>query len=516
ADLTVTLSAPSTQQVLVQYATADGTATVAGGDYKPATGLLLFQPGQTTATVEVQAIDRFTSTVSYLDVNLSNPVGATIDPSAGTGVITINPNGQGTLSGEVYNDLNGNGSLDTGEPGLANWTVDLLDAASSHVLATAVTDSLGDYTFTGVAPGTYTVAEELQGGYTQTAPPSPPYSVTVAAGQTISDLNFGDFQDASITGTKYTDLTGNGFSGDDTPLGGVTIDLYQGSSASGSPFETTLTAGDGTYNFTNLGPGTYFVQESVPSGYTQTGGNAGYLVVVGSGVGGGGTSTGNNFDDFQNASITGTKYKDLTGNGFSSDDTPLGGVTIDLYQGSSATGSPFEATLTAGNGTYSFTNLTLGTYFVQESVPSGYTQTGGNAGYLVVVGPGALGSSGTSTGNNFDDFQNASITGTKYKDLTGDGFSSDDTPLGGVTIDLYQGSSATGTPFETAVTAGNGTYSFTNLTLGTYFVQETVPSGSIQTGGNAGYLVVVGPGGLGSGGTYTNANFDDYQQSAAI
>ena len=155
--------------------------------------------------------------MSYLDVNLSNPVGATIDPSRGTGVITINPNGQGTLSGEVYNDLNGNGSLDSGEPGLAGWTVDLEDV-SNHVLATAVTDSLGDYTFTGVAPGTYTVAEELQGGYTQTVPPSPgTYSVTVAAGQTISDLNFGDFQNASITGTNYTDLTGNGFSGDDTP-----------------------------------------------------------------------------------------------------------------------------------------------------------------------------------------------------------------------------------------------------------------------------------------------------------
>ena len=30
--------------------------------------------------------------------------------------------------------------------------------------------------------------------------------------------------------------------------------------------------------------------------------------------------------------ISGTKYLDLTGNGFTSDDTPQGGVTIDLYQ----------------------------------------------------------------------------------------------------------------------------------------------------------------------------------------
>ena len=58
ADLTVTLSAVATEQVLVQYSTADGTATVAGGDYKPLTGLLLFAPGQTTATVDVQAINK--------------------------------------------------------------------------------------------------------------------------------------------------------------------------------------------------------------------------------------------------------------------------------------------------------------------------------------------------------------------------------------------------------------------------------------------------------------------------
>ena len=36
ADLTVTLSQPSSQQILVPYSTQDDTATVADGDYKPA------------------------------------------------------------------------------------------------------------------------------------------------------------------------------------------------------------------------------------------------------------------------------------------------------------------------------------------------------------------------------------------------------------------------------------------------------------------------------------------------
>ena len=44
-----------------------------------------------------------------------------------------------SVTGNVYNDLNGDGMHDSGEPGLAGWTVDLLDA-SGNVLASVVTD----------------------------------------------------------------------------------------------------------------------------------------------------------------------------------------------------------------------------------------------------------------------------------------------------------------------------------------------------------------------------------------
>ena len=79
-----------------------------------------------------------------------------------------------------------------------------------------------------------------------------------------------------------------------------------------------------------------------------------------------------------------------------------------------------------------------------------------------------------------------SISGTKFNDLTGDGFSCDDPGLGGVTINLYKQSNNTSglqtgtggdTLVATTITAANGTYSFCNLTPGTYYVQETVPCG---------------------------------------
>src|SRR5262249_7029185 len=55
ATFTVRLSAPSGETTTVQYATADGSASV-GSDYYPASGTLTFAPGQTSQTVNVPVI----------------------------------------------------------------------------------------------------------------------------------------------------------------------------------------------------------------------------------------------------------------------------------------------------------------------------------------------------------------------------------------------------------------------------------------------------------------------------
>jgi uncharacterized repeat protein (TIGR01451 family) len=114
----------------------------------------------------------------------------------------------------------------------------------------------------------------------------------------------------TISGTKFNDLTGNGFSSDDAGQCGVTINLYMESNCSSGLqtgcggdklVATTTTASDGTYSFGNLVPGTYYVQEVVPTGYVQTGGGpngtAGstyYTISAQSGQ----TYAGNNFDDY--------------------------------------------------------------------------------------------------------------------------------------------------------------------------------------------------------------------------
>jgi VCBS repeat-containing protein len=85
---TVSLSQSTNQPVSVNYATADGTATAAEGDYVPTSGTLQFAKGQTAATVTVMVN---TPTLAEPDetffVKLSRPSHATI--ADGTGVGTI-------------------------------------------------------------------------------------------------------------------------------------------------------------------------------------------------------------------------------------------------------------------------------------------------------------------------------------------------------------------------------------------------------------------------------------------
>ena len=93
-----------------------------------------------------------------------------------------------TVSGNVYNDLDGNGLKGSGEPGLQGWTVNLLDS-SGNVLTSVVTDSNGNYSFTGVAGGQYEVAEVVQTNWVQTQPLYPTvYSFTAESGNNLQAL----------------------------------------------------------------------------------------------------------------------------------------------------------------------------------------------------------------------------------------------------------------------------------------------------------------------------------------
>lgn len=99
----------------------------------------------------------------------------------------------GDLHGVKYEDRNGNGTRDEGEPGLADWEI-VLSAEESEDVLTTMTDENGAYSFTGVAPGSYEVSETQQNGWFQTEPTVSIHGVELKEGDVIEGLNFGNQQ----------------------------------------------------------------------------------------------------------------------------------------------------------------------------------------------------------------------------------------------------------------------------------------------------------------------------------
>ena len=98
------------------------------------------------------------------------------------------------------------------------------------------------------------------------------------------------------------------------------------------------------------------------------------------------------------ATISGTTYQDLAGNGAFSDVSRLPGVTVNLYQKGSTV--VFEHVASDKNGNFSFSNLTPGSYSVQQVVPKSFLPTGALYGYSTTLKSGQ-----SATGKDFEDFQ---------------------------------------------------------------------------------------------------------------
>ena len=90
-----------------------------------------------------------------------------------------------TIGDRVWDDANGNG-MDEGEPGVPHATVILTDANGVEVARTT-TDGNGNYHFTGLVPGTYTVSIEVPAGYTAA---TTSMSVSVGEGEENLSVDF--------------------------------------------------------------------------------------------------------------------------------------------------------------------------------------------------------------------------------------------------------------------------------------------------------------------------------------
>ncbi|RMG40719.1 MAG: choice-of-anchor A family protein, partial [Methanobacteriota archaeon] len=184
----------------------------------------------------------------------------------------------------VWNDANGNGLQESGEFGVGNITVYLLDS-NGDTVQTTTTNGNGYYQFTNVAPGTYTVEFDIPSNYafspkdqgsddTKDSDANPngitdPFTVNHGDNNTTIDAGIKEIplQPATIGDMVWNDLDHDGVQDQgETGYSGVTVKLF---TCAGALKNVTTTDANGHYSFTIPANelGDYYVEFVLPQGY---------------------------------------------------------------------------------------------------------------------------------------------------------------------------------------------------------------------------------------------------------
>ncbi len=461
-----------------------------------------------------------------------------VDPSTGrTGVYTIAApgtdltvdagifatpnvnNAKATIGDKVWNDVNGNGVQDAGEPGVAGVTVTLYAGDGTTVIGTTTTDGAGNYIFTNLDAGNYVVGfSNLPAGFaftTQNAGTDPTKDsnpntgtgktapITLAAGEinlTIDAGIKGATVKSALGDRVWYDVNSNGIQdAGENGAAGVSVTLYN---AAGTAIATTVTDANGAYLFADLDAGTYTVGFSnLPAGYTATTPNAaGSTAANNSDANIGSLRTGNivlpaattdlNWDlgivSTTKAALGNYVWLDANNNGIQ-DATEKGapGVTVTLYD---ASNNAIASAVTDATGFYMFNNLNAGTYTVGFSnLPVNTTfTTKASAGSTaannsdVNVGTGRTDAVVLTAGQVRTDVDAglisnfAAVGDYVWYDVDANGIQGANEPgVPGVTVNLIN--AATGAVVASAVTDGKGRYFINNIPVpagGTSFIIE--------------------------------------------
>ncbi|TAK57343.1 MAG: hypothetical protein EPO24_09975, partial [Bacteroidetes bacterium] len=171
-------------------------------------------------------------------------------------------NGQrGSICGVKFEDINGNGVREIGDPGLPGWTILL----QGPVTQFTQTDANGHYCFSYIPPGYYIVSEAPQDGW-----------IKIVGGCNLllpsggnDTCDFGNFKLGSISGMKYNDMNGDASQDtDEVPISGWRI--YLNKSGAAAPFATEVTDVNGNFVFDSLLYGKHYLYEEQRPGWSQT------------------------------------------------------------------------------------------------------------------------------------------------------------------------------------------------------------------------------------------------------
>lgn len=348
------------------------------------------------------------------------------------------PANTNTLGNKVWFDINANGLQDA-EPGVAGVVVVLYNSAGVAIAKTT-TDVNGEYLFTGLVDGTYSVEfSNFPAGFNLTSQSASndltgsdadlidakttTVTLSNALGGTNKDnrsLDAGIVSAKAVLGNRvWDDLNGDGIQDANEPgVSGVTVILYAADGI--TVLSSTITDANGNYLFGNLNPGTYVVGfGTLPAGKEFTTQNNAANTDGNSDVATSGVNIGKsspvvlaagdvNFTIDAGirskpvATVGNLVWNDLNNNGIQDANEPgVPGVLATLYD--NATGLPIASAVTDGNGNWLITNVPTGNYYVVfTNKPAGF--------FTIQDVTGPTTGSATDT-NNDSDVDNTGVSG---------------------------------------------------------------------------------------------------------
>lgn len=345
----------------------------------------------------------------------------------------------GSIAGNVFEDRNDNGIMESNEPGISNVKVELLqwNGAEYEVVASQKTSDDGSYYFGNLdINGQYAIRETQPTEYIDGKEQLGTFNgvergekgedefldIDVGWDEHGVNYNFGELKLGSVAGYVYEDHNDNGVydrgtDAADKPISGVTVALYYkvGSEyiavldAEGKA-RTDVTDNNGYYCFDNLDiEKNYAIRETQPTEYTDGKDTLGYFngdkTDVRGKVGSNDEFTDvdvhwedegveYNFGELKLGSLSGHIFYDANDDGVfdkNAGDYGLVGetVTLHVYNGSQYTGA--VTATTGADGYYLFDKLAINKiYSLTETQPSGYTDGKDSVGTINGVHVGTL------------------------------------------------------------------------------------------------------------------------------
>ncbi|MEL7078747.1 MAG: SdrD B-like domain-containing protein, partial [Cyanobacteria bacterium J06582_2] len=405
-----------------------------------------------------------------------------------------------SLTGTILVDTDSDDGFSEGDTAIPSVQLLLLNASGSgepigEPIATTITDENGFYRFDNLANGNYVIIQRQPTGLGSVTDIDGTNDNRILVQIDGANVPANDFLEDplpelhQLSGTVLEDTDNDdAFSAGDTPIAGVTVELFATDADGnqiGEALDTAITDDAGFYEFTGLADGNYVVVETQPEGFDSVREvddvvDNNITVTID-----GADAEDNNFlEQAGRFDLSGAVFKDTDNSGdINGGDEGVEDVTLELYSSDSdgnPVGSPIATTTSNGSGFYQFTDLLNGEYVVVQVQPNdlvSVTDTDGANDNQIAV---TIANSDT-TGHDFleDTPVFFTLSGAVFEDADNNGtISGGDNGVAEVTLQLFSSDrddNPVGEPVQTTTTNLDGFYQFTNLDRGEYVVVQSQP-----------------------------------------